>query len=277
MNKFILRLLAPLLLLLWMQPAGSKKVGHIFSQREAAGAVPLSMVKDSVDDMYASCQAQMSHKVKTKYFKKENKGIFQRAWQSADKCVKRCKNIQLKDKQDEALTEEHFQAICVYTAGQEKLFELFNAAVRTNRSEYSTTFQFHSLHFWLTSAIQILKKNEKCLTSYRRSHTQFTGKRNQMIRFGSFASSSLNPKLTHFGTETCFLIQTCHGVYLKKYPRLQDKEEEVLIPPYEMFMIQKKCSMKKCKGKLSDCKVVYVLESLGFYSNLNCKAAKVDE
>ncbi|KAM7009334.1 ecto-ADP-ribosyltransferase 4-like [Tautogolabrus adspersus] len=271
--KFSVRLLALLLLLFWVQPAGSKKIGYIFSQRETAGAVPLSMVKDSVDDMYASCQAQMSQKVKTEYFKKEDKGIFQKVWKHAGQCVKRSKK--LKDKQDKALTEKHFQAICVYTAGRENFYELFNAAVRTNRSEYGTTFQFHSLHFWLTSAIQILNRHKKCLISFRRSNTEFTGQLNQMIRFGTFASSSHDPKLTRFGTKTCFQIQTCHGAYLKKYPLLKDKEEEVLIPPYEMFKIAE-IRKKKYKGNLSDCKVVYVLESIGIYSNLNCKAANVD-
>ncbi|CAJ1052715.1 ecto-ADP-ribosyltransferase 4-like [Xyrichtys novacula] len=267
--KGLIHILAPLLLLFWVPPLCSKKISYIISQQENDHAIPLDMVKDSVDDMYSDCKPQMMQNVKHKYFDRENRGVFQKVWKKAETCA--MKKTKQKDKEDAALTKDHLKAICVYTSSHPKFYELFNAAVRTNRTEYVTTFPFHSMHFWLTSAIQILNNNKKCFTVYRRSNLMFTGKVNQLIRFGFFTSTSKRTDLYHFGVKTCFEIQTCHGAYLKKYPCLGDREEEVLIPPYEMFKIAKKKSRK-----LTRCKVIYVLESIGFYSNLNCKAAKID-
>lgn len=82
-------------------------------------------------------------------------------------------------------------------------------------------------------------------------------------RLGSFASSSLKSDQTKYGTETCFKIETCYGAKILEYSAHPD-EEEVLIPPYEVFEIK--------EGKeLKDCKTVFVLKSNGTLSNLNCK------
>uniref|UniRef100_A0A3Q3FM45 NAD(P)(+)--arginine ADP-ribosyltransferase n=1 Tax=Labrus bergylta TaxID=56723 RepID=A0A3Q3FM45_9LABR len=171
---------------------------------------------------------------------------------------------------DKALTKDHMHAICVYT--DNNIYDIFNTAVRTEASKYSFSFQFHSLHFLLTSAIQILNSNYKCHTTYRRTRSLFSGNVGQIIRFGSFASSSYLNNLTDFGNETCFKIKTCSGAYLGDYSAI-DGEEEVLIPPYETFKVTEKVLGKGNFGELNDCKVVYVLESAGLRSRLNCKAA----
>ncbi|KAM4595781.1 GPI-linked NAD(P)(+)--arginine ADP-ribosyltransferase 1-like [Fundulus diaphanus] len=167
---------------------------------------------------------------------------------------------------------DHMQAICVYTAGgREDLYKAFNEAVRTKRREYGSNFLFHSLHFWLTRAIQILRNKQGCHVTYRRTNNWFTGEVNQIIRFGTFASSSKGANLTHFGKKTCFKITTCFGAYLKAYPKLGDHEREVLIPPYETFKI---ISKDKFEKDLADCEIVYVLNSTGFKSKLDCHVAK---
>lgn len=228
------------------------------------------MVEDAVDDMYFDCNNIMTKKVK-EIFEKENKGTFQKVWKAAEHCASRVlKHEDIKG--DEALTKDHRKAICVYTAGGHlKFYETFNDAIRTNRTDYGKSFLFHSLHFWLTSAVQILNNNKNCHNTYRRSKTKFKGSVNQKIRFGFFASSSYNPTLTHFGTKTCFKIRTCSGADLKKYPTLEDKEGEVLIPPYEMFTITD--IKKKSVEDLKDCEVVYILKSAGVLSNVDCKVA----
>ncbi|XP_037546258.1 ecto-ADP-ribosyltransferase 5-like [Nematolebias whitei] len=236
---------------------------------------PLNMSEDSVDDMYSTCEEEMEKTVKETYFKKEmSNGLFKRAWNSATKCTKR--NLQSKDKEDEALTENHLRAICIYTDGATGLYVKFNKAVRTGRKDYGSSFQFHFLHFWLTRAVQILSGNENCHKTYRRTKSTFSGEVNKEVRFGTFTSTSKLTNLTHFGEKTCFKITTCSGAFFKKYPVLQDKEQEVLIPPYEKFNITKKCQDKDCKQleNLPDCETVYVLESTGVQSNLDCQIAK---
>ena len=234
------------------------------------------MVEKAVDDMYFDCNDIMTRNIKEIFQEEINKNTnFQKVWKAAKRCAKR--ELKPEDiKGDEALTTDHKQAICVYTAGKsENIYEKFTEAVRTGRAIYGKTFKFHSLHFWLTSAVQILNNNKKCHDTYRRSTIEFKGTVNQTMRFGFFASSSYDPTLTRFGNKTCFKIRTCTGADLKKYPSLKDYEKEVLIPPYERFKITD--IKKKSVDDLKQCEVVYFLESAGVLSNVNCQLANKDE
>ncbi|XP_038132898.1 erythroblast NAD(P)(+)--arginine ADP-ribosyltransferase-like [Cyprinodon tularosa] len=226
---------------------------------------PLDMAEESVDDRYSTCVTKMEEKVKNIYFKNEAKNtLFGEVWKKAENCAQR--NLKEREKGDEALTKDHMQAICLYTAGgKENFYKIFNNAVKTMRNYYGSSFQFHSLHFWLTRAIQILKQ-PGCHITYRRTKTKFTGDVNKEIRFGTFTSSSNLSNLTNFGKKTCFKIETCYGAFLKKYPKLKDHEKEWLIPPYEKFKITSK---GKTEG-LFDCENVYTLKSTGVLSNLDC-------
>ncbi|XP_054460931.1 erythroblast NAD(P)(+)--arginine ADP-ribosyltransferase-like isoform X2 [Anoplopoma fimbria] len=256
------------LLLCWMLPVCSKKISFIVNLPEAKqGRDQMSMVENAVDDMYFGCNTTMTKMIKERYFKKENTREFAKVWKNSEVCAKR--KLQKRRKEDEALTKDHMQAICVYTAGKD-FYTMFNHEVRNNKR--TNSFRFHSLHFWLTSAIQILNNNKNCHSSYRRTNIELSGNVNQIIRFGSFASSSYNTNLTNFGYKTCFKIKTCAGAYLKDYPMLGYHEQEVLIPPYEKFKIMKKTKGLYVEG-LGDCEVVYILESEGVQSNLNCNAA----
>lgn len=270
-NKLIF---APLCLILcWMLPVDSKKISYIFSLQDANQVIPLNMVEDAVDDMYFGCNETMTEMIKDKYFKSEMKNSqFANVWKKAERCAN--KKLEPINKGEEALTKEHKQAICVYTSDNQKFYGIFNGAVRTNRKLYGKSFAFHSLHFWLTSAVKILSNNKKCHTTYRRTNLVLSGNVNDIIRFGFFASSSKRTDLTKFGSKTCFQIETCFGAFLKKYPSLKDIEQEVLIPPYEMFKITKKLE-NKYKEHLSDCETVYYLKSAGFQSNINCHVAKM--
>ncbi|KAM9363646.1 erythroblast NAD(P)(+)--arginine ADP-ribosyltransferase-like [Symphorus nematophorus] len=227
------------------------------------------MSDDAVDDMYFGCHEEMMKTVKNKYFEEEKcKGPFEEAWNEAEECAER----NLKHIGDKPLTKAHLQAICAYTG--DKVYNVFNAAVRTERSSYGSSFQYHSLHFLLTSAIQILNSNYHCHTTYRRNNIDFTGEVNQIIRFGGFASSSFRTDLSWFGNKTCFKIKTCAGAFLKNYSSFGSREEEVLIPPYEMFKITQIIEGQVRIQGLTDCEVVYILESAGVKSNLNCKAVQ---
>ncbi|XP_034395137.1 ecto-ADP-ribosyltransferase 4-like [Cyclopterus lumpus] len=262
------QMFAPICLLLcWMLPVCSKKIRSIVSLPEADLGIEMSMVNDAVDDMYFGCNETMTKRIKDKYFEKENTGAFAKDWKRAEPCVN--ERLKQRIKGDEALTKDHIQAICVYISSSTK----FNDVVRKGMSTYSTSFPYHSLHFWLTSAVQILR-NTTCHTSYHRTKIELIGNVKQIIRFGSFASSSQKTTLHKFGKKTCFEIQTCQGAFLKHSSSLGKEEEEVLIPPYEKFKIIKKTRGLRSKVKgLKDCEVVYFLESVGIESNLNCNVA----
>ncbi|XP_062296760.1 T-cell ecto-ADP-ribosyltransferase 1-like [Scomber scombrus] len=254
--KVYLLILAPAFLLpCWTQPA-------VPSQNSR----PLNMAPEAVDDNYDGCREKMEAKIKRTYLDKELKGVFNIAWKQVDVCA----NKEPKP-EDKALTKSHMQAICAYT---NFIYTEFNKAVRTDKNIYSSTFKFHTLHYWLTTAIQILNSNQGCQTTYRRTKSVYSGKVDEIIRFGMFASSSKAKDLTSFGSNTCFEIETCSGADLKDYPYRGTDEDEVLIPPYETFRITHVIEKKGEFKPLPDCEKVFVLRSeRNDVSNLKCKAA----
>ncbi|KAK7910189.1 hypothetical protein WMY93_014873 [Mugilogobius chulae] len=197
--------------------------------------IPLTMMEESVDDMYEKCSAEMAAKVDSYYFPEEIKNNnFKNAWNLAKSFAK----TKYKNRPDKELTLNQVQAIYVYTQEFPKLYEEFNAIVRDGKAKYTTpAFPYHALHFWLTTALQIISKNKPCQTTYRRSRDKFTGQENQEMRFEFYSGKS---------------------------------ESEILIPPYEKFKIIK--AVDGSYEELKDCKKVYVIKSTGKTSNLDCKA-----
>uniref|UniRef100_A0A673W535 NAD(P)(+)--arginine ADP-ribosyltransferase n=1 Tax=Salmo trutta TaxID=8032 RepID=A0A673W535_SALTR len=248
----------------------------VLTRRLLLEVILLDMVPYCVDDMYNGCTEQMHNKVQKEYLEHEirNVGIFKQAWMKAEGCAKNVKQRFQKDKSKynskAKLTHDHIKAICAYSGGQTKIYPVFNQAVRSNRTEYTTSFQFHSLHFLLTDALRLLKENQLgCHTTYRRTNMEFGGEVNQLIRFGFFASSSLDKGISQsFGENSCFEIKTCAGAYLKSYPVLGEQEKEVLIPPYEKFKIEE--VKKRETAEDLWCKVVFKLKSATYLSDLNC-------
>ncbi|XP_052367853.1 LOW QUALITY PROTEIN: NAD(P)(+)--arginine ADP-ribosyltransferase 1-like [Oncorhynchus keta] len=132
------------------------------------------------------------------------------------------------------------------------------------KSLYGKTFQYHSLHFYLTDAIHILKLSQTtCRTTYRRTAMSFNSVVDKEIRFGSFTSSYQLKTLYTFGNVSCFEIKTCFGGNLTYYSAYVN-ESEVLIPPYEVFKVTE-------VQKNQWCEVVYKVESTRSQSNLNCR------
>ncbi|XP_026160173.1 NAD(P)(+)--arginine ADP-ribosyltransferase 1-like [Mastacembelus armatus] len=224
--------------------------------------IPLSMSLNSIDDMYYGCSQKMLIKVKRHYLPQSTREDLRTTYTKLC-ALKAMKNKDIYD----PLSWNHFRALCAYTAGA---YDDLNRAVRNGKDSYKTSFEFHALHFLLSDAIRLLKLNQRsCYTTYRRSKQLFTGEVGQTIRFGSFASSSLSNDLHQFGQRTCFEIHTCFGAYLKFYSEFDSDEDEVLIPPYEMFSI---VSVDMSEENRLHCDVFYKLETAGVYSHLNCQA-----
>lgn len=235
----------------------------------------LNMAPDSVDDMYDGCMSEMGKAVEDTYLKKEMKDNtnFGKAWKKAKQRRSGGKNkIHSKPVPPEQL------AIYVYTSNDPNVYADFNEAVRTQKSKYSTTFSYHSLHFYLTKAIQDRNSNRpdkidqaKCYTGYRRTKSYFIQDvLNREIRFGTFTSSSqgdyLDPK--KFGDKSCFKIWTCFGADISVHSA-SESEREVLIPPYEVFKVTK--IEKRSDNPNLPCEVVYEVNSTKRNeSNLTC-------
>ncbi|XP_067437855.1 ecto-ADP-ribosyltransferase 4-like [Thunnus thynnus] len=275
MKAHLLIFAAVLLVPCWTKPT-KPKPGASASQPGPSASQNLNSIKldeapESVDADYRDCPNDMETQVENKYFENENEkgGDFERYW--SHRTITECLN-----KGNNVLTKNQRQAICLYTS--KYIAKEFNKAVRTSKNIYGTSsFKFHCLHYWLTTAIQKLneiQKTEDCPITYRRSKDIFTGKEKDIIRFGEFASSSTRQDLTKYGSETCFKITTCSGASVEDYSIYPD-EKEVIIPPYETFKITS--TDGKRQGALSDCKKLYVLKSAGEQSKLKCKLARQSE
>ncbi|KAM3623636.1 uncharacterized protein V6R79_013577 [Siganus canaliculatus] len=243
----------------------SLKVAQVPSRLSSVVRIPLSLSLDSVDDMYYGCSQKMLIAVKRRFLPRSIREDLHSTFTTFC-ALKAMKNKDMYD----TLSWDHFRALCAYTAGA--YYDL-NQAVRNGKASYKTSFEFHSLHFLLSDSIRLLKLNQRnCFTTYRRSKLLFGGESGQTMRFGSFASSSLNKELYQFGRRTCFEIRTCFGAYLKSYSDFDSDEDEVLIPPYEMFTI---VSVDASGQSNLGCEVVYKLETAGIYSALNCQAVNL--
>lgn len=240
--------------------------------------VPLDMAPNSVDDMYIDCKEKMENRVKNEYLmnEKNRDKNFTLAWSEAEKYYNKRWKRRKGRKPSSALGREQIMAIYVYTLDKPQLYLQFNNAVRTQRQKYKTTFRYHSLHFFLTDALQTLNsrkpKDEGCVTGYRRVNSYFSQDvLNKGVRFGSFTSSSMGwyPSTDRFGDKTCFEIMTCSGADISLYSKLGESEREALIPPYEVFKVTK--IERRSKQNSLPCEVVYKLKSAGRnLSNLNC-------
>ncbi|XP_065279482.1 ecto-ADP-ribosyltransferase 5-like [Emys orbicularis] len=217
---------------------------------QAKCEVQLNMMKDAFDDQYIGCAEEM-HGIAHKLIQPEM-SPFSPLWENATEKWNRVKTTITRPSNFE---DEYGIALVAYTdptkyTKYNKIFStIFNDAVSgTNRSRaaYMASFQFKAFHYYLTRALQLLWKEtgEKCgvmykTTVYRGVNTtsKYTGQAS--IRFGYFASSSINRKVAEsFGKATFFTIHTCFGVKIQdmSYNRSQ---EEVLIPPYEIFNVVK--------------------------------------
>lgn len=220
----------------------------------------------------------MENKVKTTFLlnEKNQSRNFSLAWTEAEKYYNRKWRPKPGKKPSRTLTKEEIMAIYVYTLDRPKIYPEFNDAVRSQKSRYKTTFKYHALHFFLTSALQKLNalkpQTKRCLTSFRRVDRCFSQDvLNKRIRFGSFTSSSLGwyPPADRYGDVTCFEIFTCFGADISLYSKFGESEREALIPPYEVFKATK--MEESSVQKKLPCRVVYTLKSTGkVISTLNC-------
>ncbi|XP_026095709.1 NAD(P)(+)--arginine ADP-ribosyltransferase 2-like [Carassius auratus] len=228
---------------------------------------PLDMANNSVDDQYENCRDRMAEKVEKVFLNKEknNSPGFKIAWEKAGSFVKNHDNLSKNN------------LIALYVYSDSNVYTHFNPDTRSGNKQYQQqTYKWYSLHFLLTEAVQILKTKEQnaCYHTYRRTKVEFSKDvLNKEVRFGQFASSSINRDkgAKIFGTVSCFEIYTCEGADITKYSKL-GHEKEVLIPPYEKFKVT--AVKRRTNEPKLWCETVYVLKSTGTRSDLNCALFK---
>lgn len=232
------------------------------------GLTRLDMAPNSVDDMFEGCKDQMKTVVHDEYLPNEKNANskFRQAWNEAEEIYN------ANWKRNTTMGKEQFVAVYLYSFGRTDISNDINTAVKTQQSNYTTNFGYHTINFFLTDAVQSLNAQEtdkeRCFISYHRVDEYFSlnvlGKK---IRFGSFTSATLRAYLRNNrrGNKSCFKISTCFGADISKFGK---REAEALIPPYEVFNVTQ--VKRRCDEPRLECEVVYELKSTHTLSNLNC-------
>ncbi|RMB90869.1 hypothetical protein DUI87_32702 [Hirundo rustica rustica] len=226
----------------------------------------MDMAPNAFDDQYLGCGPAMTAALPALNLSefKENL-VFAEAWREA-----------VEDWKDQGshvpslLSLDQAIALRAYTMEGMRLYQQFNVAVREAGSsswKYRNEFHFKSLHFLLTQALQKLRRPNQCYDVFRGvNNTQFKANKNDKVRFGQFASSSMDIKVAwEFGHGTIFKVNTCHGVEIQGFTSFPE-EEEVLIPPFETFKVT---DVRKIGNTM-----VIDLQSTGNASNYNCEWLK---
>ncbi|NXK93955.1 NARE ribosyltransferase, partial [Formicarius rufipectus] len=225
--------------------------------------IQLTMAPTSFDDQYRGCRARMKRVLRAL-----NRTEFVTNSEYAEAWVKGRAKWQSRKIAGPRLRQEQAIALMAYSI-EDGLYLAFNKAVRQggrSRREYLRNFHFKVVHFLLTDALGDLRKDKshpRCLSVYRGIEgIKFITRPSQIIRFGQFASSSLWRNVSqHYGTDTLFEVETCHGANIRNYSNYPE-EEEVLIPPFETF------NVTRITHK-SDTTFIK-LRSHGVYSKYNC-------
>ncbi|XP_036420510.1 NAD(P)(+)--arginine ADP-ribosyltransferase 2-like [Colossoma macropomum] len=221
----------------------------------------------SIDDEFAGCKEEMYKLVKSKYLKLEldDNGKFRKAWQQTKA------HFGLNGVPEFKLTKDDLRKIALHVYTRDEVYSQLNSKMRNGRDDYKTQkFGLISLHFLITDAIQALNPLGMCQTTYRFSKDNFAIP-GMFVRFGGFASSTRKSTLSTFGKKTCFIIYTCFSAHISQVSEYAN-EDEVLIPPYEMF--KKILPPVGIPKSLADCGRIHTLRSVGKKSNMKCELLK---
>ncbi|XP_074840058.1 ecto-ADP-ribosyltransferase 4 [Carettochelys insculpta] len=240
---------------------------------KAMSRIVMDMAPDSFDDQYRGCCEHVMEELdRGDYFQKElgnNKNYFS-IWQKAKLVWAKMPMALLKEMQ-----EDHAVALLAYTMNTSLHSDLNWTISRAGRSpeHYRHNFHFKYLHFYLTTAIQLVRKwksdttGRKCYLVYRGvKGLYFEAEVGTQVRFGRFTSTSLLQKeAQRFGNETAFTLKTCLGTTVQRFSHYFS-EREVLVPPYEIFLVRN-------FSRTPNGNRIYLL-SVGNYSQYNCQLLK---
>ncbi|KAF5926745.1 hypothetical protein HPG69_001375 [Diceros bicornis minor] len=205
----------------------------------------LDMADNAFDDEYLKCTDRMEIKYVPQLLKEEKAShqLLEDVWDNA-KAKWEARKTQLF--LPVSFKDNHGIALMAYISEaqeQTHFHHLFSEAVKMagqSRKDYIYGFQFKAFHFYLTKALQLLRR--PCEDSYknvvysRSQGASFTFGEPNQARFGLFTLAySAKPQATN-DQHILLTIHTCFGVAVEKF---FDKESEtiILIPLNEVFHV----------------------------------------
>uniref|UniRef100_A0A2K6TKP5 NAD(P)(+)--arginine ADP-ribosyltransferase n=2 Tax=Saimiri boliviensis TaxID=27679 RepID=A0A2K6TKP5_SAIBB len=205
----------------------------------------LDMADNAFDDEYLKCTDRMEIKYVPQLLNEEKASHQQldTVWENA-KAKWEARKTQILLPMN--FKDNHGIALLAYISEaqeQTPFYHLFNDAVKMagqSREDYIYGFQFKAFHFYLTRALQLLRR--PCKASYKNvvyrtsQGTSFTFGGLNQARFGHFTLAySAKPQAAN-DQQTVLSIYTCLGVDIEIF---LDKESEriTLIPLNEVFQV----------------------------------------
>ncbi|KAL8191397.1 UNVERIFIED_CONTAM: hypothetical protein K2H54_073390 [Gekko kuhli] len=227
--------------------------------------VTFDMANTSFDDQYLGCVDQMEEKLGVLHQTED----YLNTWEEA---AAKWNETKASVSVPEGFEAEYAIAALAYTQKDYFWPRYFNRAVKIggeSEDYYLKNFRDKAFHFFLTRALQVLRANSSAQCHDTYSHLKnlhFIAKYGQKVRFGYFASASLNrTEATVSWEDTFFTIRTCYGASIKEFS-FHPEEEEVVIPPFEVFHVEN--SIETPDG------IYITLVSAGMLSKYNCVYAK---
>ncbi|XP_004387397.1 ecto-ADP-ribosyltransferase 4 [Trichechus manatus latirostris] len=202
--------------------------------------IDFDLAPNSFDDQYQGCSTQVMEELNQgDYFieEMESHKNYSRAWHQAHLTWLNQPKVLPKN-----MTTAHAVAILVYTLNNNIRSDFTKAMASAGRSswQYKHSFYFKYLHYYLTSAIQLLREeiNKNGTLCYEVYHevkdAYLKAHLNATIRFGQFLSTSLlNEEAREIENQTVFTIFTCLGAPVEDF----SLKKEILVPPYELFKV----------------------------------------
>ncbi|XP_036269071.1 ecto-ADP-ribosyltransferase 3 isoform X3 [Pipistrellus kuhlii] len=209
----------------------------------------LDMADNAFDDEYQKCTERMEFKFVPQLLKEEKAShqLFEDVWENA-KTKWEAQKTQLSLPM--TFKDNHGIALMAYISEaqeQTSFYHLFNKAVKMagqSRKDYIYGFQFKAFHFYLTKALQLLRRH--CEDSYKDvvystiQGTSFTFGGLNQARFGHFTLAHSDKPQAASDEHILLTIHTCFGVAIGKF---FDKENEsgriIIIPLNEIFHVSK--------------------------------------
>ncbi|XP_012579590.1 PREDICTED: ecto-ADP-ribosyltransferase 3 [Condylura cristata] len=204
----------------------------------------LDMADNAFDDEYLKCTDRMEIKYIPQLLKEEkaNQQLLVDVWEDAAskweaRKTKMVLPVNFKD--------NHGIALMAYISEAQKqteFYHLFNKAVKMagqSRKDYIYDFQFKAFHFYLTKALQLLRK--PCEESYKNvvyssSQVAFIFGGLNQVRFGNFTLAYATKPQPANDQHILLTIHTCFGIAVEKF--FDDEDEKiVLIPLNEVFHV----------------------------------------
>ncbi|XP_068920770.1 ecto-ADP-ribosyltransferase 5-like isoform X2 [Petaurus breviceps papuanus] len=223
----------------------------------------MSLEPNAFDDQYMGCEMDMMEKAEELLAEERKVDThLNNVWEKAEE---RWKTLSL-NRTERSIKKPFEIAVIAYTDFKIPFYRKFNDKVRTccsSTEDYMKSFHFKAFHFYLTRAIQLL--GGKCIPVYRGITRKIYPDRTREMRFGQFASSSKNIKVARDyakGSGTLYIFTACTGASIQ-HLSYNKSEEEVLIPPYQVFRVS------AFESNVSGLSTVH-LDNKATCSNYNC-------